>query len=50
MSELEDGKEFRLIKGMSYIVSDGLSSHRSYTKEGVKVMIIDGDFLQQLNE
>lgn len=50
MSELEDGKEFRLTKGMSYIVSDGTSSHRSSTKDGVKVMIIDGDFLKQVNE
>jgi hypothetical protein len=34
-----------LKKGMSYVVSDGLSSHRSISKNGVKVMIIDGDFL-----
>jgi hypothetical protein len=33
-------------KGMTYVVSDDLSSHRSYSKDGVKVMIIDGDFLQ----
>ncbi len=31
---------------MSYIVSDELSSHRSVSKKGVKLMIIDGDFLQ----
>lgn len=36
--------------GISYIVSDGTSSHRSSTKDGVKVMIIDGDFLKQVNE
>jgi hypothetical protein len=47
VSELQDGKEFRLTKGMTYIVSDELSSHRSYTKDGVKVIILDGDFLQQ---
>ena len=47
VSELLNGKEFRLSKGMSYIVSDGLSSHRSYTRNGVKVMIIDGCFLGQ---
>ena len=46
-SELQDGKEFLLSEGSTYVVSDGLSSHRSYTKNGVKVMIIDGDFLQQ---
>lgn len=33
--------------GKTYIVTDGLSSHRSYTKEGVKVLIIDGNFLEQ---
>lgn len=46
VSELEDGKEFRLTKGMTYVVSDELSSHRSITKDGVKLMIIDGDFLK----
>ena len=50
VSESEDSKEFRFTKGMSYIVSDGSSSHRSYTKEGVKLMIIDGDFLKQVDE
>jgi hypothetical protein len=30
---------------MSYVDSDDLSSHRSVTKTGVKLMIIDGDFL-----
>jgi hypothetical protein len=45
VSELQDGKEFKLTKGSTYVVSDGLSSHRSYTKDGVKVLIIDGDFL-----
>ena len=34
-----------LKKGMTYIVSDDLSSHRSITQNGVKLMIIDGDFL-----
>jgi quercetin dioxygenase-like cupin family protein len=47
ISELEDGKEFILTKGMTYVVSDDLSSHRSVSKEGVKLLIIDGDFLQQ---
>jgi hypothetical protein len=32
---------------MTYIVSDDMSSHRSKTKDGVKVIIIDGDFLHQ---
>jgi hypothetical protein len=47
-SEMEDGKEFLLTKGMTYVVSDGLSSHRSISKNGVKLMIIDGDFLKQI--
>jgi len=43
--ELENGGEFRLSPGMTYVVSDNLSSHRSITRTGVKVLIIDGDFL-----
>jgi hypothetical protein len=46
VSELENGEEFLLKEGMTYIVSDDLSSHRSSTESGVKLMIIDGDFLQ----
>jgi len=49
ISELQSGEKFTLKKGMTYVVSDGLSSHRSFTKDGVKVLIIDGDFLN-LNE
>lgn len=46
VSELQSGEQFILKKGMTYIVSDELSSHRSTTVNGVKVMIIDGDFLK----
>lgn len=46
VSELNNGEKFSLTKGQSYIVSDGLSSHRSYSAEGVSLLIIDGDFLQ----
>jgi len=46
VSELQNGEEFVLTEGMTYVVSDGLSSHRSFTKNGVKVLIIDGDFLK----
>jgi quercetin dioxygenase-like cupin family protein len=46
-SELMDGEKFELKKGMTYIVSDELSSHRSSTREGVKLLIIDGDFLKE---
>jgi hypothetical protein len=45
VSESEDGKEFLLTRGMTYVVSDNLSSHRSKTKGDVKLLIIDGDFL-----
>lgn len=46
VSELEDGTKSLLTKGMSYVVSDELSSHRSMTENGVKLLIIDGDFLR----
>jgi quercetin dioxygenase-like cupin family protein len=46
VSELDNGDKFLLEKGMTYIVSDDLSSHRSSTEGGVKLMIIDGDFLK----
>ncbi|UIR57881.1 DHCW motif cupin fold protein [Sphingobacterium sp. SRCM116780] len=45
-SELKNGSIFKLEKGMSYIVSDDLSSHCSSSKNGVKLFIIDGDFLK----
>ena len=44
-SELSTGDKFFLSKGMSYIVSDGLSSHRSVSASSVHLLIIDGDFL-----
>ncbi|MHC1705268.1 MAG: DHCW motif cupin fold protein [Tenuifilaceae bacterium] len=49
-SELQDGKKTQLAKGMTYVVSDDLSSHRSMSKNGVKLMIIDGDFLKLKSE
>ena len=48
VSELENGEMFHLTKGMTYVVSDALSSHRSTTENGVKVLIVDGDFLRQV--
>ena len=47
-SEMESGDLFTLTKGMTYIVSDNLSSHRSISENGVKLLIIDGDFLKQV--
>ena len=45
-SELSTGEIFLLSKGMTYIVSDNLSAHRSHSENGVKLLIIDGDFLK----
>jgi quercetin dioxygenase-like cupin family protein len=45
-TELSDGKIIRLSKGMSYEVSDGLSSHCTRSDTGVKLFILDGDFLK----
>ena len=45
-STLKSGESFILSTGMSYVVSDNLSSHQSSTETGVKLMIIDGDFLK----
>ena len=49
-SELQDGKKFTLTAGMTYIVSDELSSHRSVSTDGVKLLIIDGDFLKKTKD
>ena len=46
VSELANGEQFSLTTGMTYIVSDDLSSHRSISQNGVKLLIIDGDFLK----
>ena len=46
ITQLADGASYKLTAGMSYIVSDELSSHRSITESGVKLLIIDGDFLK----
>ncbi len=46
ISELSTGEKIKLTKGETYIVSDDLSAHRSYAEKTVKLLIIDGDFLQ----
>ena len=46
VSESEDGQHTVMKQGMTYVVTDELSSHRSTTKNGVKLLIIDGDFLK----
>jgi hypothetical protein len=45
VSQLENGEAFSLESGMTDIVSNDLSSHKSISKNGVKLLIIDGDFL-----
>ena len=45
-TELSDGQMFPMKKGMTYQVSDNLSSHRTFSKEGVKLFIVDGGFLK----
>jgi hypothetical protein len=45
VSELSTGEQMLLTKGMTYVVSDDLSSHRSVSKNGVTLLIVDGDFL-----
>ena len=47
LSEVQGGETVSLTKGMSYQVSDGLSSHRSYSKNGATLLIIDGSFLAE---
>jgi hypothetical protein len=48
VSELKGGGEFRLTEGMMYVVTDDMSSHRSRATKGVKLLIIDGDFLKKV--
>ena len=41
-TELRDGRKFKLLPGMSYQVSDhGDAAHRSSTKVGAKIFIVD---------
>lgn len=41
VTELQDGRTFLLKQGMSYIVADGESPHRSRTDTGTKLFIVD---------
>lgn len=40
-TELEDGRHFLLKPGMSYQVADNAESHRSSTKTGARLFIVD---------
>lgn len=46
VNEQENGERTVMTKGMTYIVSDGASSHRSRTDVGATLLIVDGDFLK----
>jgi quercetin dioxygenase-like cupin family protein len=41
ITELQDGRKFKLSKNMNYIVGDGIEPHRSYSEDGVKLFIVD---------
>jgi len=45
VSEMDTGESYSLETGMTYIVSDEMSTHRSFTRNGVKLLMVDGDFL-----
>src|ERR1700751_878923 len=49
-TELADGSIHKLSKGMTYQVSDELSSHRTSSVNGVKLFVVDGDFLKLQKE
>ncbi|WP_165220813.1 DHCW motif cupin fold protein [Affinirhizobium pseudoryzae] len=41
LTELADGRTFLLTPGMSYQVADGAEPHRSSTKTGARLFIVD---------
>lgn len=40
-TELDDGRRFTLTPGMSYQVADGAQAHRSYSRDGARLFIVD---------
>ena len=40
-TELEDGRRFTLSAGMTYQVADNAEAHRSSTKDGARLFIVD---------
>jgi hypothetical protein len=40
-TELQDGRTFTLLPGTSYQVADGAEPHRSSTRAGAKLFIVD---------
>jgi quercetin dioxygenase-like cupin family protein len=41
VSELRDGRRFVLAAGESYVVADGDGAHRSSTRSGARLLIVD---------
>ena len=41
LTELKDGRQFTLTAGMSYQVADNAEAHRSYSKTGARLFIVD---------
>ncbi|WP_165043557.1 DHCW motif cupin fold protein [Dysgonomonas sp. ZJ709] len=41
VTELSDGRKFTLNPGTSYQVADDVNPHRSYTKDGATLFIVD---------
>ena len=41
VTELQDGRTFTLTPGMSYQVADGAEAHRSSTRVGAQLFIVD---------
>jgi len=41
VTELQDGRKMELKTGMTYQVGDNMEAHRSTTKNGCKLFIID---------
>jgi hypothetical protein len=40
-TDLADGRSFTLKPGMSYQVADGADAHRSHTRKGARLFIVD---------
>lgn len=45
-TELSTGERIKTRQGEGFLVSDNLSSHRSFSENGVLLLIVDGDFLK----
>lgn len=41
ITELKDGRTFRLTPGMSYQVADDTAPHRSWTPTGARLFVVD---------